>query len=45
MYGNKIFNTGLFLVIASDLIIKVPAAIIVGAVFMLIGTILIWLDK
>ncbi len=43
--GKKLFDTGLFLVIASSLIITVPAAPIVGSVLMLIGVVLEWLDK
>lgn len=43
MYGNKIFTTGLFLFLAAPGLI--PAAAIVGSVFMAIGVVLVWLDK
>lgn len=45
MYGNKLFLTGLFLLLAAGRLFSLPAVEIVGAVFMLIGTVLIWIDR
>lgn len=42
--GVKLLWTGLTILSASA-VLKVPAGDIVGAVFMVIGLILLWLDK
>jgi hypothetical protein len=42
--GVKLLWTGLVVIMAAP-IITVPAAAIVGAVLMVIGCVLLWLDK
>ena len=42
--GTKLIFTGLTLIEAVA-IIHIPDAAIVGAIFMVLGTILLWLDK
>lgn len=42
--GGKLLWTGLTILMANS-VLKVPAGDIVGAVFMVIGLILLWLDK
>lgn len=44
MYGNKLWVTGVTLVLAGDLL-PIPSVKVVGGVLAIIGTILIWLDK
>lgn len=43
--GIKLLWSGLTLITASGLLYVVPAANIVGEVLMIIGVILLWLDK
>jgi hypothetical protein len=43
--GMKIWTTGVTLILASSLLKFVPVSEVVGAIFLIIGTILIWLDK
>jgi hypothetical protein len=43
--GMKLLWTGLTIIHAAPLVIQVPAAQVVGAVLMVIGCVLMWLDK
>ena len=45
MIGLKLLWTGLAIIVALDRLLVVPAGQLVGAVLMLIGIILYWLDK
>lgn len=42
--GTKLLWTGLTILMATS-IVTIPAAAVVGAVLMVIGVILLWLDK
>jgi hypothetical protein len=44
MVGQKLLWTG-FTIITVSSVFKVPAAIIVGSVLMVIGLVLFWFDK
>ena len=43
--GTKLLWTGLTIIHAAPLVIQIPAAHVVGAVLMVIGAVLLWLDK
>lgn len=43
--GQKLLWTGLTLISAASLLSVVPAVVTVGAVVMVIGCVLLWLDK
>ena len=43
--GIKLLWTGLTVMLASPTVIQLPAAQVVGAVLMVIGVVLMWLDK
>ena len=45
MLSKKLLWTGLTLVTASSFLYFIPAINIVGEVFMIIGSVLLWLDK
>jgi hypothetical protein len=42
--GVKLLWTGLTIIMAAS-VVKIPAADVVGAVLMVIGCVLMWLDK
>lgn len=42
--GTKLLWTGLTIIMAAG-ILPLPAAVVVGAVIMVIGLVLLWLDK
>jgi len=43
--SNKLLWTGLTMIVALPLIFSIPALTVAGAVIMLIGCILMWLDR
>jgi hypothetical protein len=43
--GTKLWFTGATLLLAESFLYFIPVANVVGAIFMILGTILIWLDK
>lgn len=44
MYGNKLWITGVTLILAAPLL-PIPAVVVVGGVIAVLGCILVWLDK
>ena len=45
MYGNKLLWTGLTLMLAAEKFFPVLPLDLVGAIIMIIGAIVMWLDK
>lgn len=43
--GIKLLWTGMTVMMAAPHVLSIPAAVVVGAVLMVIGCILMWLDK
>lgn len=43
--GTQLLWTGLTLIVAADPLGGIPGTTTVGAIFMLLGVVLLWLDK